>query len=170
MNANETAVVLDRLASVFNHRITGEEYAAWSDYLDDLDSGLAAGVVEHLAKNHDGYLPTIAKFRETYREIGVARAKERRLSGTPNRDCGLCEGTEWVEVEAKRHADSETGDVRVDQMTVRPCQYCWPEGYERFLKLLPERNRVSARFSPPDGTPARMAGLAEAAEALRGGS
>lgn len=148
MNSNEVAVVLDRLAAVFRHRIEGEEYAAWAEYLDDLGSGEAAIVtVERLAKNHDGYMPTIARFRDTYAAVMRDQAREARENGTghlgPRADCGRCGGTEWEEVEAKVHVvDATTGESRRDEMTVRPCRFCFPQGYDRFLEELPRRRRA----------------------------
>lgn len=170
MNPTQVAVVLDRLATAFNRRLTSEDLEVWSDALDDLDVQMSTEALDALIRNHDGFMPTVARFRQAYNEIARTRARERRETtvGGPNPDCGLCGGTEWVEVMSAKHADPETSEVRVDATTVRPCQFCFPEGYRRYLEDLPRRKTMHERFSPPDLLDYDpRAALEAAAQALR---
>lgn len=168
MNSNEVAVVIDRLAAVFRHRVEGEEYQAWAEYLDDLGSGEAAIVtVERLAKNHDGFMPTIARFRDTYAEVLREQARTARElgHGGPHPDCPLCAGTEWEQVDPKVHlVDPATGESRRDEMTVRPCRFCFPQGYDRFLEELPKRRRA-LRIRPDETADFDRSAMLHAAQA-----
>lgn len=170
MNGPQVALVLDRLATAFRYTLTSEDLAVWTDHIGGLDAGLATEVVETLISNHDGFMPTVAAFRDAYAAAHRARMRERRdlAPEGPNPSCGWCGGTEWVEVDPHEKRDLETGAVIYrGTTTVRPCEACFPEGYEKFRADLPKRKAMLARFSPPetfDYNP--MDALRAAAEAL----
>ncbi len=77
MTRIEVAAILHRLAAAYRAEVSEAEAEVWAHHLASLDQAVGFAATDRLIATTDGYMPTIAKFRDVY------RAESRRIEFAP---------------------------------------------------------------------------------------
>lgn len=150
MDRMEVAVLLDRLGTAYRTEVPEQALDVWADHLGGVAVDVAIDAVENII-GIETYFPTVARFQHEVAEVHRIRARERMsmppAEGGPSRDCGICSGTKWYEVEPVQVVNQRTGEVTHDTQW-KPCQRCAPVEHERWVRHQGERVKRQ-KVKPP---------------------
>jgi hypothetical protein len=80
ISPEESAAIVAALSVAYRAEATEATYMIWHEQLQQLDLDLARAATALLIATHDGFMPTVARFREAYRsEQRRAAAQARSL-------------------------------------------------------------------------------------------
>jgi hypothetical protein len=145
MITEETALVLDRLATAFRVEVPPEALEVWSDQLEGVAADVALDACENII-GIETYFPTVAIFKKEVSAVLRHRAREEALAtsrgeGRAKADCGFCGGLRWYESAPLQIADQATGEIKVYEQW-KPCPHCSPVEYRRWEEHNAEREAV----------------------------
>ena len=174
MNQIEVAGGLDRLGTAYRQQVPPELVEVWCDHLSGVDVDVAIDAAENII-GIETFFPTLAALRN---EIAAVHRQRRRdalnappADGGPNRDCQLCHGLVWYEVEPILVVNQQTAEVTHDSQW-KPCQFCDGAQYDAWMRANDERSKRQARKAkrPESYTTNITELLAEARAALKAGT
>lgn len=174
MNQIEVAGVLDRLGTAYQKPIPAELVEVWCDHLGGVDVDVAIDAAENII-GIETFFPTLAALRNEIAAVHRQRARDALnappANGGPDRDCQLCHGLVWYEVEPILVANQRTGEVTHDSQW-KPCHSCDPGQYDAWVRACDERSKRQARKAkrPESYTTNITELLAEARAALKAGA
>lgn len=147
MNRVEVAMLLDRLGIAYSKPVPEEAVEVWFDHLAGVETDVAVDAVENVI-GIETFFPTVAVVQHEIAAVHRQRARERLLAppadGGPNRDCGICQGLVWYEVEPVRVVNQRTGEVTHDSQW-KPCHLCDSGQYDAWVRANDERAKRNAR-------------------------
>lgn len=174
MNRVEVAMLLDRLGIAYSKPVPEEAVEVWFDHLAGVETDVAVDAVENVI-GIETFFPTVAVVQHEIAAVHRQRARDALNAppahGGPNRDCQLCHGLVWYEVEPILVANQRTGEVTHDSQW-KPCQFCDGGQYDAWVKANDERSKRQARKAKRPETYATNITelLAEARAALKAGT